>query len=104
MVLRLRIVGISGKASFFFRSVINESGQFAVTSCDCDVGNLEDVSNWKRTYEGDFKQERLSTFMRCMDRAKLTLRVSNGLPLIVIFNLGGDDSYVYYILAPSLED
>lgn len=106
MVLRLQINGLNNSAAnFFFRSVINDSGQFAVTSCDpCNVEHLDESDEWTQKYEADFKQERLSTFIRSMDRAKVTLRVSNNLPLIVIFSLGGDDSYLYYILAPSIND
>lgn len=104
MVLRLNIATLGQKADFFFRSVIDESGHFPVTGCDCEVDNLDDTSEWTCTYDDQFKNEKLSVFIRSMDRAKVTLRVSSGKPIIVIFQLGGDDSYVYYILGPSLDE
>ena len=104
IVFCLAVMGIASSTVHYFPSTVNEGGVFAATSNVGDVEGLDDTSKWTLAYSDMFAQEKLSLFVRAMERSVLTLRVSSDKPLVVLFPLGGDDSYVCYILAAKIED
>jgi len=107
IVFCLRANG-SSETTHYFPSSASESGEegnvFSATNTSENVDDLEDRSKWEVAYSDTFGISYLTTFIRSMDRQVVTLRISPNQPLIVIFPLGGDDSYVCYILAPKEED
>ena len=94
----------SSSTTHYFPSSSTGSGEegnvFSATNTSEDVDDLEDAEKWELAYSDMFGINYLTTFIRSMDRQVVTLRISPKQPLIILFPLGGDDSYVCYILAP----
>lgn len=108
VVFCLSAEGTTSHIEHYFPSTQGEGEIFSVTNAPCDIDTLSDTSKWTLDYEDAFALTYLSKFISTMERSAVTMRLSPGkpgepnLPLLVIFQLGGDDSNVMYVLAPKV--
>ena len=94
----------------YFSSAVNDQGVICTVD-DGEQGEEPDAfSEEDRKYDGSFSIAYLNTFLKSMDRQQLTLRLcpelvgSQHKPLIVLYPLGPDKSYVCFVLAPKIDD
>lgn len=53
-----------------------------------------------KRYEEVFSATYLNHFLKSMERHQITMKLSEGKPLILNYPLGGDQSYICFVLAP----
>lgn len=91
-----------GKAEHqhFFRASVTDDGVYtndeSITDASRSPGDL--------VYEEDFSVTYLNTFLKAMERQVVTLRMSQEKPLVVLYPLGAESSYICFVLASKMDD
>tara|TARA_Y100000748_G_scaffold289750_1_gene275832 strand:- start:1348 stop:2283 length:936 start_codon:yes stop_codon:yes gene_type:complete len=98
--------GVVSQSHHYFPSKADDRGIFASDTgvMDMDQGPQQQTHLWKLVYTDQFSLKWLSKFIKSMERNDFTMRISPGLPLVVLYKLGGDDSHVCYVLAAKTPD
>lgn len=69
----------------------------------CSDGADADVL-LENKYDEIFSTSYLNVVLKSMDRQTVQLYMSKGLPLVIRYNLGNDQSHIHIILAPRIKE
>tara|TARA_B100000683_G_scaffold77283_1_gene76432 strand:+ start:14013 stop:14921 length:909 start_codon:yes stop_codon:yes gene_type:complete len=88
-----------------FHSIVDTtrtSQSIIITDHDEDIGNEHGVLEEK--YRGRFSLNFLAFFLKSIEKHHLTARLEKNKPLVLSYPLGSDDSFIFLILAPKLDE
>lgn len=86
----------------YFPSTVSEEDCVITASEENKTEMHLDASNL--VYEDKFSVNYLNMFLKSMDRQVLTLRISEGKPLVLMYPLGAEKSFVCFVLASKADD
>tara|TARA_B100000787_G_C16176739_1_gene289451 strand:+ start:258 stop:1178 length:921 start_codon:yes stop_codon:yes gene_type:complete len=88
-----------------FHSVTeNRQGSTCVIRTEEGGVDIPEVEKFEKKYDGDFSASYLSSFLKSMERQVISMRLSEGKPLILNYPLGTEASYICFVLASKAND
>lgn len=86
----------------YFPAVLSDEGVMHADTESADAAIEQKDED--QTFKGHFSVQFLNTFLKAMERQMLSIRISAGKPLVIIYPLGAEDSHVCFVLAQKLDD
>lgn len=93
--------GVSGSRMFHSKFVDDT----LIADFKSTVNEEEDYAGWKQTYNQEFPVKMLNTFTKNLEKEqRLTIAISPNNPLVINYNLGIDQSFIRFWVAPKVEE
>lgn len=108
MMVTIAAEGVSVSQERVFHSIVDtqrgsgESSTVIVTEHEEEV-SWQKHDDMEQRFSGSFSINYLALFLKCIERHMVTARLETGKPLVLMYPLGSDDSFIVLILAPKLD-
>jgi hypothetical protein len=96
--------GDAEQTQSFYSSTTREDGCENVIRAATDASSAPSNQVFKKIYSDSFSAQFLTLFLKSMERQVITMKLSDGKPLVLHYPLGPDKSYISFILAPKVDD
>ena len=89
----------------FNSSTTREPGETNVIRAVTDsTGPDSKNQEFECIYRDNFSAQYLNYFLKSMEKQIITMKLSQGQPLVLHYPLGADKSYICFVLAPKVDD
>lgn len=110
--VRIDINGVSATIFKMLHSITQwqqsgeaDSGAYVIQTVEKETALTQsDIDKLQSTYEEEFPAEYFGRFIKSMSKQSLTLSLKKGRPMMILYPLGDEQSFIRFILAPKVNE